>query len=87
LEIDSVWYAPTSFRRYDETGEVVETYKSEVTGRGMHFEAAELERRVRDGITPGSVLPASETLAIMRCLDDIRAQIGLSYPGEREPAS
>ena len=83
LEIDPVWYAPTSFRRYDEAGEIVESYKSEVTGRGMHFEAAELERRVRHGITPRTVLPASETLSIMRCLDDIRAQIGLRYPGER----
>lgn len=83
LEIDPVWYSPTSFRRYDEAGEVVESYESEVAGRGMHFEAAELERRVRDGITPSTVLPVSETLAIMRCLDGIRAQIGLRYPGER----
>ena len=49
----------------------------------MQYEAAELERRVRDGITPAPVLPPSETLAIMKCMDGIRAQIGLRYPGER----
>jgi hypothetical protein len=65
-------------------GAIVESYRSEVTGRGMQYQVAELGRRVRDGVTSGTVLPPSETLSIMRCLDDIRAQIGLRYPGERD---
>jgi len=84
IEINPVWYAPTSFRRYNEEEAIVESYRSEVSGRGMYYEAAELDRRVRDGVTSGTVLPPSETLAIMRCLDGIRAQIGLRYLGEGE---
>jgi predicted dehydrogenase len=83
IEIDAVWYSPTSFRRYDEAEKLVESYRSEVTGRGMQYQAAEFERRVREGVTPQTILPPSETFAIMRCLDSIRAQIGLRYPGER----
>ncbi len=82
IEIDSVWYRPTTFRVYDEGGNVAETYVSRVTGGGFQYEAAEFERRVREGMTPGTVLPPSETLAIMRCMDTIRAQIGLRYPNE-----
>jgi len=82
IEIDAVWYRPTTFRRYNEAEVVVETYRSDVTGAGMQYEAAELERRVREGITRDTVLPPSETLSIMRCMDEIRAQIGLRYPGE-----
>ena len=82
IEIDGVWYRPTTFRVYDESEAVVETYVSRVTGGGMQYEAAELERRVREGVTPDTVLPPSETLAIMRCMDAIRAAIGLRYPNE-----
>lgn len=82
IEIDKVWYAPTSFRVYDESSAVVETFASSVTGRGMQYQAAEFERRVREGITARTVLPPSETLSIMQCMDAIRAQIGLRYPNE-----
>ncbi|MDB5538517.1 MAG: Gfo/Idh/MocA family oxidoreductase [Devosia sp.] len=82
IEIDKVWYAPTSFRRYDSTGAVVETYTSSVTGRGMQYQAAELERLVAAGETAGAILPPSESVAIMACMDTIRAQIGLKYPSE-----
>lgn len=82
IEIDKVWYAPTSFRVYGESNTVIEAFASSITGRGMQYQAAELERRVREGITPGTVLPPSETLAVMQCMDTIRAQIGLHYPTE-----
>jgi predicted dehydrogenase len=82
IEIDKVWYAPTSFRRYDVSKEVVEEYQSDVTGRGMQYQAAELERLVAAGETAGTVLPPTESVAIMACLDEIRSQIGLKYPTE-----
>lgn len=82
IEIDKVWYVPTSFRRYDSTGAKVETYNSSVTGRGMQYQAAELERLVAAGETAGSILSPSESVAIMACLDTIREQIGLKYPTE-----
>lgn len=82
IEIDKVWYAPTSFRRYDATKNVVEDYRSEVSGRGMQYQAAELERLVAAGEIAGTVLPPSESVAIMTCLDEIRSQIGLKYPTE-----
>ena len=82
IEIDSVWYKPTSFRVYDNQGNVVEEFKSSVQGRGMQYQAAEVERLIRAGTLSGEILPLAETVAIMQTLDSIRAQIKLRYPGE-----
>lgn len=82
VEIDTVWYTPTSFRHYKGKDELVEAYKSNVTGRGMQYQAAELERLAAAGETAGTILSPAESVAIMACLDEIRAQIGLRYPTE-----
>jgi predicted dehydrogenase len=82
IEIDRVWYEPTSFRVYDGKNKMTREYKSNVVGRGMQFEADEAERLIMAGATAGELLPPSQTVAIMRALDTIRGQIGLRYPGE-----
>ncbi|TFV96996.1 Gfo/Idh/MocA family protein [Leifsonia flava] len=82
IDIDSVWYSPTSFRAYDADGAEIESFSSDVTGRGMQFQAAELERLVAAGATSGDILSTEETVAVLETLDAIRAQIGLRYPGE-----
>ena len=83
IELDRVWYTPTTLTRYDRDWRVVEQVTPEVSGRGMQYQAAELERRI-GGASP-SALPIDETVAIMGVLDAVRDRIGLRYPGE-EPA-
>jgi predicted dehydrogenase len=85
VEIDSVWYNPTPFTRYDVSGNIVESFDEPVQGRGMQYQAAELERLVSDGLTAGSVLPPGESVAIMAAMDEIRRQIGLIYDADRQP--
>lgn len=80
IEIESVWYTVVGFTRYDKKGAVVEQFDEKVEGRGMHFQAAELERIVASGRLEGDILPPSESVAIMETLDAVRAQIGLNYP-------
>lgn len=82
IEIDSVWYKATGFTVYDEHGTVLERYEHSVISRGMQFEALALEKIVAAGGTAGVELPPSETVAIMETLDEIRRQIGLTYPAE-----
>lgn len=82
IDIDQVWYTPTTFRVLNSANEVIETYTSEVEGRGMQFQALEAEQLVRGGKTASEILPPEESVAIMETLDDIRAIIGLRYPGE-----
>ncbi|MDY7526563.1 MULTISPECIES: Gfo/Idh/MocA family oxidoreductase [unclassified Cryobacterium] len=82
IEIDAVWYSPTSFRVLNRSGEVLESYVSAVNGRGMQFQAVEAERVIRAGLTESDLLPVAEMVSIMGTLDTVRERIGLRYPGE-----
>lgn len=83
IDIDRVWYTPTSFRVTATDGTVVEDYTSAFAGRGMQFEALYAEHLLREGRTDSDLLPFDESIAIMATLDDIRAQLGVVYPKER----
>jgi cytoskeletal protein CcmA (bactofilin family) len=48
----------------------------------MQFQALHAEKLVAEGRIEGDVLPIDETVQIMGTLDEVRAQIGLRYPGE-----
>jgi hypothetical protein len=51
-------------------------------GEGLRFQAVEVHRCLREGLTESPIMPLDETLALAGTLDAIRAQIGLVYPGE-----
>ncbi|MFG6443844.1 Gfo/Idh/MocA family protein [Microbacterium sp. P06] len=82
IDIDRVWYSPTSFRLTSPDGEVLEEYRDETEGRGMQYQALHAEKLVAEGRLRGDLLPIDETVQIMATLDEVRAQIGLRYPGE-----
>ena len=82
IDIDTVWYTPTSFRVTATDGTVLETYESDIEGRGMQFQALYLEELVAAGRLSGDILPVDETVEIMHTLDEVRAQIALRYPHE-----
>ena len=80
LELDGVFYTPTSFRLVARDGTVLDSYSPPAGGRGMEHEAIEVNRCLRAGLTETPLMPLAETLAVMATLDEIRRQIGLSYP-------
>ncbi|WDR03449.1 hypothetical protein PSQ19_04905 [Devosia algicola] len=82
IEIEGVWYAPTSFRVIAKNKDVIEEYRSDVSGGGKQFEADELENMVANGKISSDIMPLTETVAIMKTLDAVRASIGLRYPWE-----
>jgi predicted dehydrogenase len=82
IDIDRVWYTPTSFRVVTPDGRVLEEYRSEIDGRGMQYQALAAERIVAAGLTDSDLLPIDETVAIMATLDEIRSLVGVRYPGE-----
>jgi predicted dehydrogenase len=82
IEMDPVWYTPTGFTRYDDGGNVVERFDQPVTGRGMQYQAWEVERLIADGAVANDVLSPSETVQVMAALDTVRSQIGLSYASD-----
>ncbi|MED5618511.1 Gfo/Idh/MocA family protein [Ideonella sp. BN130291] len=52
------------------------------TGNGYAHQVEEVQRCLRAGLTESPVMPLDETLALMGWMDEMRAQIGLRYPGE-----
>lgn len=83
IDIDKVWYSPTTFRLVAPDGAVLEAYESHIEGRGMQYQALAAERYIASGQNDSDILPLDETVAIMDTLDEIRRQICLVYPGER----
>ena len=82
IDIDRVWYAPTTIRVRDSANAMIETFSAPITGRGMQFQAIEAEKLIRAGKISSDILPVEEMVAIMETLDAVREQIGLRYPGE-----
>ena len=81
IDIDAVWYTQTGFSRYDRDGELVERFAETAPGRGMQFQALEVERCVREGMPESPLMPLTESVSIMETMDEVRRQIGLEYPG------
>src|SRR5690606_3598903 len=79
IELDGPFYAPT---------EVTVTIGDERTTLpplhegGFQYEAAEVARCVAAGRLESETLPWAETLAVLETMDEVRRQLGVTYPGE-----
>jgi predicted dehydrogenase len=82
IEIDRTFYNPASMRVIMHDGTTTE-YPSDYKGHGLREQAAEFERVVRNGEKSSSILTPDESILIMESLDEVRRQIGLTYPSER----
>jgi predicted dehydrogenase len=81
ITVHSPWWVGTKM--------TVEVYGKETSeihmpliANGYEYEAAEVGRCLRAGLTESDVMPLDETLAIMKTMDEIRAQWRLKYPME-----
>ncbi|MGN6688291.1 MAG: Gfo/Idh/MocA family protein [Actinomycetales bacterium] len=84
IEVDRTWYRPTTFRLVSRDGEVLEEWQR-VDEHGLRFQAMEVAACIRAGRTESDVMSLDETVRIMQTLDEVRRQIGLTYPGETSP--
>jgi predicted dehydrogenase len=64
------------------SGSHTETLTEPRLGTGLAHEAAEVMRCLRSGEIESPLVPLDETLAMMRLMDGIRRQAGVSYPGD-----
>jgi len=81
LEIDRVFYSPTSMRvsLFDGT---VKQYPNTYIGHGIREQAEEFKQLVVSGKQQSDILNWKDTIDIMKTLDAVRSQIGLTYPFE-----
>jgi predicted dehydrogenase len=81
IDIDATWFRATSFSLTTRAG-AVERYEFPVPGGGLRFQTEEVARCVRAGLLESPVMTLDESCQIMGTMDEVRAQIGLRYPGE-----
>ncbi|WP_420485478.1 Gfo/Idh/MocA family protein [Intrasporangium calvum] len=84
LEIDGPFYSPTGMRLLSPAGEVLAERPGALPDplRGFSYQAAEFARCLAAGSRESSYVPHAATLRVMSTMDEIRAQVGVRYPGE-----
>ncbi len=63
----------------DKSAQVIE---EDILGNGMHYEAEEVMRCLREGAIESPLMPLDETVSILETMDTIRAQLDFRYPNE-----
>jgi predicted dehydrogenase len=81
LEIDRVFYSPTSMRVNFFDGSVTH-YPNTYKGHGIREEAEVFKQLVLSGKQHSELLNWNDTVDIMKTLDTVRSHIGLRYPFE-----
>jgi predicted dehydrogenase len=82
LEIDGWFYQPSTVRLIGLDDREIDRYETPRREHGLAYEAAEFARLLSAGKTESDLLPLDETLRIMQVLDEVRAQLGVNFPGE-----
>jgi predicted dehydrogenase len=72
IDIERRFYAPTTFTLTPRGGEPVQ-FKPPHVGHGLHYEAAEVARCIRAGLTESPLMPLDESVAIMQTMDAVLA--------------
>jgi predicted dehydrogenase len=78
IRIPQFWHASSAVLEVEGERPVHVSGKS-----GYHYQAEAVMNHLRSGELESSVMPWSESLAVARTMDEVRARIGLHYPMER----
>ncbi|WP_395726417.1 Gfo/Idh/MocA family protein [Nakamurella sp.] len=82
LEISGPFYAPATLALTTADGRSVRPPDPIAGHLGLCHEAAHLAQLIADGATESPLLPLDETVRTLRTIDEIRRQVGVTYPGE-----
>jgi len=82
IEIDGSFYGQTSFRVFNRNGEVIKRYDEKIEGQGRQYQAIHVEECIAAGLTESPIMSLRESVEIMQVMDQVRAQIGVTYPTE-----
>jgi hypothetical protein len=81
IELEKQFYEHGFFTVYDLDDQEIFRYEGNIEGRGMQYQALEVERCIRAGLGQSPVMSLDETIEIMEVMDQIRQQTGIEYSG------
>ncbi|MGB1288020.1 MAG: Gfo/Idh/MocA family protein [Aggregatilineales bacterium] len=79
--VHALWWAPCDIT-VEIYGEDTTKIHLPLNAHGYNYQAEEVGRCLRAGLTESDIMPLDETLSIMKTMDAIREQWGLSYPAD-----
>ena len=81
VELDRFFYGHCHFVIFDLDDQEIFRYEGNIEGRGMQYQALEVERCIRAGLRQSPIMSLDETIEIMEVMDLIRQQTGIEYSG------
>ena len=82
VDLATRFYGPTSVRLTLRDGSDGGGWEPPDRGHGLHFEACEVARCLTEGRTESAWMPLDKTVRIMETMDEVRRQLGVTFPGE-----
>jgi predicted dehydrogenase len=79
VDIGRFFYRPGPFSVHLRSGEVLHWDEPAVDHDALHFEAAEVARRITAGETGSPLRPWADTVAVLDVMDRVRAATGLDF--------
>lgn len=78
IEFEPFWFTWSGFTAYDggRPAAVVDRVPGGPAVRALHFQAAEAERCLREGLLESPVMPLAQSVLVMQTLDAIRDALG-----------
>jgi predicted dehydrogenase len=81
IDVPAFMHHPTSLTVHAAT-QAADVIECPITGNGFEFQIAEVHRCLDAGLRESPTMPVADSLAMATAMDAIRAQVGLTYPGE-----
>jgi predicted dehydrogenase len=81
VEMKKRFYEHSAFTVFDLEDNVLFKYEGNIEGRGMQYQALEVERCIAAGLIESPIMTLDETVQIMEVMDQIRNQTGIEFSG------
>jgi predicted dehydrogenase len=81
IDMEKSFYEHSTFTAFDLEDNVLFKYEGNIEGRGMQYQALEVERCVTAGLNESPTMSLDETVQIMEVMDQIRSLTGIEYSG------
>ena len=77
------FYEQTSFKVFNNDRKLIHSYDEDVFGTGRQYQALEVERCIKAGLTESPRITLEDSINIMGILDQIREQIGVKFEWDK----
>lgn len=83
IEVQGRFYEQTSFKVFNNDRKLIHSYDEDVFGTGRQYQALEVERCIKAGLSESPRITLDESIKIMEILDQIREQIGVKFEWDK----